>query len=208
MALADFGGKALFVKEIEEALLDGRVDIAVHSLKDMPAVLPDGLHLGAFPAREDPRDVLITRRGGTLDDLPPGSVLGTSSLRRRVLVLGRRQDLDLRPIRGNVDTRLAKLGEGQYEALIVAQAGLNRLGADSRPRRAPLRRRVPSRGGAGDPRFEIREADQRTLELLERLDDTRTRMEALAERSLLRGLAPGVTRRWRVMRAPTFGASR
>ncbi len=191
VALADFGGKALFVKEIEEALLDGRVDIAVHSLKDMPAVLPDGLHLGAFPAREDPRDVLITRRGGTLDDLPPGSVLGTSSLRRRVLVLGRRQDLDLRPIRGNVDTRLAKLGEGQYEALIVAQAGLNRLGVT--PTHAVLLSvdEFPPAVGQGILAVEIREADQRTLELLERVDDTRTRMEALAERSLLRGLAAG-----------------
>jgi len=190
-ALADFGGKALFVKEIEEALLDGRVDIAVHSLKDMPAVLPDGLVLGAFPPREDPRDVLITRRGGTLDDLPAGSVLGTSSLRRRVIVLGRRKDLDLRPIRGNVDTRLAKLGEGQYDALLVAQAGLNRLGVT--PPHAVLLSvdEFPPAVGQGILAVEIREADERALELLERVDDTRTRMEALAERSLLRGLAAG-----------------
>jgi hydroxymethylbilane synthase len=191
VALADFGGKALFVKEIEEALLDGRVDVAVHSLKDMPAVLPDGLVLGAFPPREDPRDVLITRRGGTLDDLPPGSVLGTSSLRRRVLVLGRRPDLDLQPIRGNVDTRLAKLGDGQYDGIIVAQAGLSRLGVT--PPHAVLLsvEEFPPAVGQGILAIEIREADQRTLELLKRVDDTRTRMEALAERSLLRGLAAG-----------------
>ncbi len=140
------------MKEIEEALLDRRVDLAVHSLKDMPAVLPDGLVLGAFPEREDPRDTLVTRRGGTLDELPGKSVVGTSSLRRRVLVLGRRQDLDLRPIRGNVDTRLAKLEDGTYDAVILAQAGLNRLGLSPAPRGAAVGRRLPAGGRPGDPR--------------------------------------------------------
>jgi len=191
VALADFGGKALFVKEIEEALLDRRVDLAVHSLKDMPAVLPDGLVLGAFPEREDPRDALVTRRGGTLDELPSKSVVGTSSLRRRVLVLGRRQDLDLRPIRGNVDTRLAKLEDGTYDAVILAQAGLNRLGL------APVHAALlsvddfPPAVGQGILGVEVRGDDARTLELLGSVDHTRTRMEALAERSFLRGLAAG-----------------
>jgi hydroxymethylbilane synthase len=191
VALADFGGKALFVKEIEEGLLDGRVDLAVHSLKDLPAVLPDGLVLGAFPVREDPRDVLVTRRGGTLEDLPGKSVVGTSSLRRKILVLGRRQDLDLRPIRGNVDTRLAKLEDGMYDAVIVAQAGLNRLGLS--PVHATLLAvdDFPPAVGQGILAVEARGDDTRTLELLERVDDTRTRMEALAERSFLRGLAAG-----------------
>ena len=191
VALADFGGKALFVKEIEEALLDRRVDLAVHSLKDMPAVLPDGLVLGAFPAREDPRDTLVTRRGGTLADLLPESRVGTSSLRRKVLVLGRRHDLDLLPIRGNVETRLAKLDDGAYDAIIVAQAGLNRLGLT--PAHAALLPvdDFPPAVGQGILAVEARGDDARTLELLQRLDDTRTRMEALAERSFLHGLAAG-----------------
>jgi hydroxymethylbilane synthase len=191
VALADFGGKAMFVKEIEEALLGGRIDVAVHSLKDMPALLPDGLALAAFPAREDPRDVLVSRNGGALDDLPAGSAIGTSSLRRRVLVLARRHDLELRPIRGNVDTRLAKLAEGQYDAIVVAQAGLNRLGVA--PRHAvPLSvEEFPPAVGQGILGVEIRDGDAQTLELLRAVDDTRTRMEAVAERSLLRGLAAG-----------------
>src|SRR5207249_9226273 len=105
VALGDFGGKALFVKEIEEALLEGRIDVGIHSLKDMPAVLPAGLSLAAFPPREDPRDSLVSRRGGGLGDLPPAAVVGTSSLRRRVLLLSRRPDLRVEPIRGNVETR-------------------------------------------------------------------------------------------------------
>ena len=189
--LSEVGGKGLFVKEIEEALLDRRVDLAVHSLKDMPAVLPDGLVLGAFPEREDPRDALVTRRGGTLDELPSKSVVGTSSLRRRVLVLGRRQDLDLRPIRGNVDTRLAKLEDGTYDAVILAQAGLNRLGLS--PVHAALLSvdDFPPAVGQGILGVEGRADDARTLELLASVDHTRTRMEALAERSFLRGLAAG-----------------
>src|SRR5499427_4756853 len=128
VALADFGGKALFVKEIEEAIVAGRVDAGVHSLKDMPALLPDGLELAAFPARGDVRDVLLTRTGGGLDDLPHGARVATSSLRRRALLLARRPDLMIEPIRGNVDTRLRKLEEGLYDAMVMARAGLQRLG--------------------------------------------------------------------------------
>jgi hydroxymethylbilane synthase len=191
VSLAEFGGKAMFVKEIEEALLAGRIDLAVHSLKDMPAILPDGLVLAAFPAREDPRDVLVSQRGGTLDDLPGGSAIGTSSLRRRVLLLARRPDLELRPIRGNVDTRLAKLAGGQYDALVLALAGLNRLGLAPR-HAAPLAvDEFPPAVGQGILAVEIRDGDERALELLRSVDDTRTRMEAVAERSLLRGLAAG-----------------
>jgi len=191
VALADFGGKALFVKEIEEALLGERVDLAVHSLKDMPAELPAGLVLGACLARADPRDVLVTRTGGTFADLPARSVVGTSSLRRRALALGRRTDLDLRPIRGNVDTRLAKLSDGLYDALILAQAGLIRLGVS--PAHAVLLSPdefLPA-VGQGIIAVEARAADGRALELLERVDDTRTRMEAIAERSFLCGLGAG-----------------
>lgn len=191
VALADFGGKALFVKEIEEALLVGQIDLAVHSLKDVPAELPAGLALIAFPEREDPRDVLVTRTGGTLDELPSASAVGTSSLRRRVLILHRRPDLDPRAIRGNVDTRLGKLEAGDYDAIVLAQAGLVRLGVV--PRHAALLSidEFPPAVGQGILAVEARQDDRRALEVVEALDDTRTRMEALAERSLLHGLGAG-----------------
>lgn len=191
VALADFGGKAVFVKELEESLLAGRIDIAVHSLKDVPSELPEGLVLGAFGAREDARDALITRDGGALEDLPPGTVVGTSSLRRRVLVLGRRPDLDVLPIRGNVDTRLAKLAEGQYDALIVAQAGLNRLGVTPKHATALAVDEFVPAVGQGILAVEARASDGAALELLKRVDDTRTRMEALAERSFIDRLGAG-----------------
>ncbi len=191
VALADFGGKALFVKEIEEALLGERLDIAVHSLKDMPAALSAGLTLAAYPRRGDPRDVLATRTGVSLQDLPKRSVVGTSSLRRRVLALSHRPDLVLEPIRGNVETRLAKLEQGVYDALILAKAGLDRLGLTS-VRAFPLSvdEFLPA-AGQGILGVEAREGDREALELLTRLDDTRTRMEAVAERSYLQALGAG-----------------
>jgi len=188
VALAEFGGKALFVKEIEDGLLDKRIDLAVHSLKDMPAVLPAGLVLGAFPAREDPRDTLITRGAGGLDGLAAGSVVATSSLRRRALLLGRRPDLVVAPIRGNVDTRLAKLDRGECAALVLAQAGLDRLGvAPAHACPLPADEFVPA-VGQGILAVEVREADREVLELLGAVNDTRTEMEARAERSFLREL--------------------
>jgi hydroxymethylbilane synthase len=185
VALADFGGKALFVKEIEEALLGGQVDVGVHSLKDMPAVLPGGLTLGAFPPREDPSDVLLTRAPGGWDALPAGAAVGTSSLRRRALVLARRPDLRTEPIRGNVETRLDKLAAGTYDAIVLAAAGLRRLGVNP-PHGTPLdvSEFVPA-VGQGILAVEAREADREVLELLRRLDDTRSRSEALAERAFL-----------------------
>jgi hydroxymethylbilane synthase len=191
VALADFGGKALFVKEIEEALLDGRVDLGVHSLKDMPAVLPPGLVIASYPAREDPRDALLTPSGGAIEDLPRGARVGTSSLRRRVLLISRRPDLVIEPIRGNVETRLGKLESGQYDALVMAQAGLNRLGVTP-PHARPLSVEdfLPA-VGQGILAVEVRQADREMLELLGRLDDTRTRMEAQAERSFLAVLGAG-----------------
>jgi len=191
VALGDFGGKALFVKEIEEALLDGRVDVGVHSLKDMPVTLPAGLDLAAFPAREDPRDVLVTRDGGGLDDLARSAVVGTSSLRRRVLLLARRPDLRLEPIRGNVETRLAKLASGVYDAIIIARAGLLRLGlAPAHAVDLPADEFLPA-AGQGVIGLEARADDQRTLDLLGRLDDPRTRSEAVAERAFLQRLGAG-----------------
>ncbi|MBI4247626.1 MAG: hydroxymethylbilane synthase, partial [Candidatus Rokubacteria bacterium] len=126
--LGDRGGKGLFVREIEEALGDGRIDLAVHSLKDLPAEQPAGLELAVFPEREDARDVLVTREGGGLGGLRPGAMVGTSSLRRRAVLLSLRDDLAIEPIRGNVETRLRKLLDGRCDAVIVAAAGLRRLG--------------------------------------------------------------------------------
>src|SRR3989441_717598 len=114
--LADSGGKGLFVREIEEALAAGTIDLAVHSLKDLPAELPDGLELAAFPERNDPRDVLVSRTGGGLESLRPGALVGTASLRRRALVLAARPDVKVEPVRGNVDTRLRKLDSGDWDA--------------------------------------------------------------------------------------------
>ena len=185
VALAAVGGKALFVKEIEEALLGGQVDIGVHSLKDMPAALPAGLTLGAFPPREDPGDVLLTRGPGGWDALPAGAAVGTSSLRRRALVRARRPDLRTEPIRGNVETRVDKLVAGAYEAIVLAAAGLRRLGIRP-PHVTPLdvEEFVPA-VGQGILAVEAREADREVLELLRRLDDARSRAEAFAERAFL-----------------------
>jgi hydroxymethylbilane synthase len=129
--LAKFGGKGLFVKELEEGLLEGRVDIAVHSLKDVPVELPEGLHLAAICEREDPRDALVARRDARLAELPPGARVGTSSLRRQALLKTIRPDLQVVPIRGNVQTRLGRLDEGGVDAIVLALAGLRRLGLEA-----------------------------------------------------------------------------
>ena len=191
VSLADFGGKALFVKEIEEALLAGLVDVGVHSLKDMPSELPPALILGAFPLREDPGDVLLGRRDGGWNALPAGAVVGTSSPRRRAMVLTHRPDLRTEPIRGNVDTRLEKLRAGSYDALIMAAAGLKRLGL-SPPHCTPLDpdEFVPA-VGQGVLAVEARQADRELLEVLRAVDDTRTRLAALAERAFLARLGAG-----------------
>jgi len=126
--LLEIGGKGLFTKEIEEALLDGRIDCAVHSLKDMPAALPPGLVIGAVPEREDPRDAFLSHKASRVGDLPEGAVLGTASLRRQAQALHARPDLKLKNLRGNVDTRLARLDAGEADAIILALSGLKRLG--------------------------------------------------------------------------------
>ena len=127
-SLVDIGGKGLFTKELDEALLDGRIDLAVHSLKDYPVELPAGLTLAAAPVRAAPHDALISRRKPTLDALPPGAAIGTGSLRRIAQLSAHRPDLHCRDIRGNLDTRLRKLAEGRYDAIVLAAAGLRRLG--------------------------------------------------------------------------------
>jgi hydroxymethylbilane synthase len=132
--LADIGGKGLFTKEIEEALLDGRIDAAIHSLKDMPAISPDGLVIAAIPEREDPRDAFLSLAHARLADLPRGARLGTASLRRQAQALHVRPDLEVISLRGNVDTRLAKLERGDVDAILLAAAGLNRLGLGGQAR--------------------------------------------------------------------------
>ena len=191
VALADFGGKALFVKEIEEALLASQVDVGVHSLKDMPAALPAGLVLAAFPAREDPADVLLTRGPGGWDGLPRGARVGTSSLRRQALVLARRPDLRPEPIRGNVETRIEKLGAGACDATILAAAGLRRLGlAPPHLTALPVEEFVPA-VGQGILGVEARSADGEIREALRAVDHAGTRMQAVAERAFLRRLGAG-----------------
>jgi hydroxymethylbilane synthase len=183
--LAAVGGKGLFVREIEEALLAGRIDVAVHSLKDLPAEQPDGLTLVAFPAREDPRDVLIARAPGGLKGLPSGAVVGTSSPRRSALVRAERPDLVIEPLRGNVDTRLRKLESADCDAIVLAAAGLRRLGI-APPHSEPLAVDifVPA-VGQGILGIEGRVDDERVRTALAALDDAVTRACALAERAFL-----------------------
>jgi hydroxymethylbilane synthase len=191
VALADFGGKALFIKEVEDALRVGHVDVAVHSLKDMPAALPPGLTLAAFPPREDPADVLVTRDGRGLADLPAGARVGTSSLRRRVLLLRMRPDLRDEPIRGNVDTRLRKLAEGHYDGIVLARAGLLRLGIEPPGTMGLPVDQFPPAAGQGILGVEARAGEAPLLELLATLDHTETRIQAEAERAFLHRLGAG-----------------
>jgi hydroxymethylbilane synthase len=187
------GGKGLFVREIEEALLRGAIDVAVHSLKDLPAALPPGVCLAVFPPREAAHDVLVTRDGGELAALPAGAVLGTSSPRRRAIALGIRPDLVVTPLRGNVDTRLRKLDARECDALVLAAAGLRRLAAAPASARAlPLDVFVPA-VGQGVLGVETRVDDRRTRELLAPLDDAATRVCALAERAYLAALGGSCT---------------
>lgn len=183
--LADVGGKGLFVREFEDALLDERLDIAVHSLKDLPADVAPGLVLAAYLPREDPRDLLVTRAGGGLDTLPHGARVGTSSPRRRALLLAARPDLRVEPLRGNVDTRLRKLASGEWDAIVLAAAGILRLGltiSHAEPLAPDVF--VPA-VGQGTIAVEAREKDGRTLRALEALDDPATRAQAEAERAYL-----------------------
>jgi hydroxymethylbilane synthase len=191
--LAAVGGKGLFVREIEEALLRDEIDVAVHSLKDLPAEPPAGLVLAAFLPREDARDVLAARAADALADLPAGAVVGTSSPRRRALVLAARPDLTVEPIRGNVDTRLRKLTAGGFDAVVLAAAGLRRLGL-APVHCSPLDPNifVPA-VGQGIIAVEARAADAATLGRLARLDHAPTRAEALAERAYLAALGASCT---------------
>ncbi|WP_292998814.1 hydroxymethylbilane synthase [Nevskia sp.] len=183
-SLATVGGKGLFVKELESAMLEGRADIAVHSMKDVPAVLPDGLILTAFLAGEDPRDAFVSNRYASLDELPHGAVVGTASLRRQAQLRGLRPDLVVKELRGNVNTRLRKLDEGQYDAILLAAAGLMRLGMHDRIKeRFDVARFVPAcaQGVVG---IECRADDAATRALLAPLHDPYSATRLAAERSL------------------------
>jgi len=191
VTLSKVGGKGLFVKEIEQSLLDRRTDLAVHSMKDVPSELQDGLVIGAVPKRVDPRDVLISREGRTLDELPPGALVGTSSLRRAAQLRAYRPDLRIESVRGNIDTRLRKLQEGNFDAIVLAAAGLERVdwqGAVSQY--LPVEISLPA-VGQGALAIECRADDEELLALLARLDDPQTRLAVSAERAFLRRLQGG-----------------
>ncbi|MES1185527.1 MAG: hydroxymethylbilane synthase [Myxococcales bacterium] len=183
--LAEIGGKGLFVKEIEEALLDGRADIAIHSLKDVPPALLPSLRIDCIPEREDPRDVLVARSGLPLAQLPPGSRVGTGSLRRRVQLLAYRSDLDVVAIRGNVDTRLRKCETGEVDAVVLARAGLNRLGLAARAtENIPPEVMLPA-VGQGALGIEQRADDRAVSDLLAPLSHSDTKILVSAERGVM-----------------------
>ncbi len=186
--LASFGEKGIFAKELEAALLAGEIDLAVHSLKDLEHTLPDGLTIAAVPPREDPRDALL---GSTLDSLPHGAKVGTGSVRRRALLLSRRPDLQLLEIRGNIDTRLRKWREGQYDAICLAVAGLNRLGLQENITEILDPDWFTPDPGQGALALQCRTEDTRIGDRLADLDDPITNSAITAERAFLRAFGGG-----------------
>jgi len=189
--LAKVGGKGLFVKEIEEALMDGRIDLAVHSMKDMPAQLPHGLCIGAVPERENPLDALITRKNIPLDMLPGGARVGTSSLRRSSQLLHQRPDLNIEPLRGNLDTRLKKLTSGSLDAIVLATAGLKRLGLDHLITSVLAPETMLPAVGQGALCIESRTNDGPTSQVVTGLDHAATHLAVMAERAFLHRLEGG-----------------
>jgi len=191
VALAMVGTKGMFTKEIEEALADGRVDLAVHSLKDLPTDLPPGFEIAAITKREDARDAFCSRLYSNVENLPRGARVGTSSLRRQAQLKAIRPDLDIHPLRGNVDTRLRKLEQGEYDAIILASAGLNRLGKTELIKQIiPAQIMCPA-AGQGALAIEIREADSATRRHVEFLNDDAARAATTCERALLNRLGGG-----------------
>src|ERR1700752_2258527 len=190
------GGKGVFTKELEDALLDGRIDLAVHSLKDLPTILPEGLSISAICEREDARDALVLRSGfeaehASLAGLPVGAVVGTSSQRRLSQLKALRADVVVADLRGNVDTRIRKLDEGQYDAVILATAGLVRLGLQDRiSARISVTEMLPA-VGQGAVAIETVDHNEYAVEATRKLDHLHTRLACLAERSFLRSLGGG-----------------
>lgn len=191
VALAKVGSKGMFIKEIEEALADRRIDLAVHSLKDLPTELSNQFTIAAIPPREDPRDAFCSVKFSSIEELPQGGRVGTSSLRREAQLKALRPDLNVHPLRGNVDTRLRKLESGEYDAIILALAGLKRLGRTEVPRLAlPIKLMCPA-AGQGALAIETRAADNKTMEALGFLEDPAARTETDCERALLRAMGGG-----------------
>lgn len=189
--LAQVGGKGLFVKEIEDRLLDGTIDVAVHSMKDMPAQIPDGLCIGAIPKREVPVDVLVSHTAGSLNGIRPGGRIGTSSLRRSAQLKHLRPDIEVVSLRGNLDTRIRKLSTESLDGILVAAAGMIRLGMEERiTERLEPSRFLPA-VGQGALAIEIREQDDATRTRIEPLDDASTRICVTAERAFLDRLEGG-----------------
>lgn len=191
VTFAQVGSKGMFTLEIEQALEAGRVDLAVHSLKDLPTELPPQFALGATPPRVDPRDVVVSKHYASFQDLPPGAKVGTSSLRRRAQLRHYRPDLEYIEFRGNVDTRLRKLDEGQAAAIILAAAGLDRLDKTDWVRERLNPEIVCPAAGQGALGIEIRNGDERMIEAVAFLDDPATRFAVTAERIALAGLGGG-----------------
>ena len=191
VALAKVGTKGMFTKEIEEALAEGRVDLAVHSLKDLPTALPDGFEIAAITTREDASDAFLSIKYENIEALPKGAKVGTSSLRRQAQLKQVRPDLDIFPLRGNVDTRIRKLEEGQYDAIILAAAGLNRLGKTQHVKQVLDPKFMCPAAGQGALGIEIRLGDSVMFEHLKFLDDRAARLSTTCERALLNKLGGG-----------------
>ena len=187
----ELGGKGLFVKEIEDALLQGGIDAAVHSLKDLPSELPEGLTLGAIPEREEPWDALVSRGGESIRGLAPGSRIGTGSLRRIAQLRRYRRDLKIVELRGNVDTRLEKVAAGEVEAAILALAGLKRLGLEERATEALAPELMLPAAGQGALAIETRADDEATRRLMEGLEHPETKRAVMAERVVMARLEGG-----------------
>jgi hydroxymethylbilane synthase len=189
--LSQAGGQGFFVKELETALAAGDIDLAVHSAKDLPGLLAPGMVLGAITSREDPRDCLVSHSGACLDELPAGATVATSAVRRQAMVAHQRPDLVRQELRGNIDTRLRKLAEGQFDAMIVARAALARLGRlDEASEALPVDRFLPA-VAQGALAVEIREDDKELRQLVATVDDPTTAVEVRAERALLAALHGG-----------------
>ena len=189
--LAKIGGKGLFVKELEQGMLEGRADIAAHSIKDVPMEFPEGLYLSTILEREEPCDAFVSNKYDALDKLPEGAVVGTSSLRRRCQLLHRRPDLRIEDLRGNVNSRLSKLDDGRYDAIILACAGLIRLEMADRIKQSISSELILPAVGQGAIGLEAREGDDETRELISILDHPATRSRVVAERALNHGLHGG-----------------
>ena len=189
--LTQLGAKGIFIKELEDALLDNCIDLAVHSVKDIPTDVPRGLSFPAVCRRDDIRDCLISPTGATLETLRHGARVGTSSLRRQAQLLRLRADLDIRELRGNVDTRLRKVGDGEYDAIVLAKAGLDRLGLSQRISETFAPEVFMPAVGQGAIAVETRLGDNETGDLLAKLDDPETRAAIITERALLAALQGG-----------------